>query len=300
MQCQYNLCMLQVAIGLGFVLLSIGVAAVFVVRHAVNRLARPTRSLVGGTPADYDLPHEAVSFSTPDGIALRGWWVQAGQPHRTLVFCHGHAGSKAPDLQYVPWLRDHGYSVLLFDFRAHGESEGLCTSLVGHGRHDLLAALAYLERRGIHRLGLMGFSMGAAVAISTAPLSPAVQAVVADSPFAELRTIVRAGMCNRGFPEPIASPLTELVIRSLAHNTGCNPSDADPIRWVSQVSPRPLLIIHGGKDLDVPVSEARRLYEKAHAPKELWIVDQAVHRCVDQCCPDEYRSRILAFFDQWL
>ena len=299
-QYQYNRRMWQLAIGLGFVLLSISAAVVLVVRHAVNRLARPARSLLGGAPADYALPYDSVSFSTPDGLTLRGWWIQAGTPRATLVFCHGHGGSKAPDLQYVPWLRDHGYNVLLFDFRAHGESEGVCTSLVCHGRHDLLAALTYLEQRGIHRLGLMGFSMGAAVAISTAPLSPAVQAVVADSPFAELRTIVKVGMCNRGFPEPISSPLTELVIRSLAHNTGCDPSDADPIRWVSRVSPRPLLIIHGGKDIDVPVSEARRLSEEAHAPKELWIVDQAVHRCVEQVRPDEYRSKVLAFLDRWL
>lgn len=57
------------------------------------------------------------------GTVLRGWFVAAPAPRATLVFCHGHAGSKAPDLQYVPWLRERGYNVLLFDFRAHGESE---------------------------------------------------------------------------------------------------------------------------------------------------------------------------------
>jgi pimeloyl-ACP methyl ester carboxylesterase len=300
MRHQYNYCMLQLAIVLGFVLLSISVAVALIVRHAANRLSRPARRLAGGTPADYDLPYEGVSFPTSDGIILRGWWIEAAPLRGTLVFCHGHGGSKAPDLKYVPWLRDHGYSVLLFDFRAHGDSEGVSTALVCHGQHDLLAAVAYLERRGIHQLGLMGFSMGAAVAIAAAPLSQAVRAVVADSPFAELRTIVRVGMCRRGLPQAIASPLTELVLKSLARRTGCTPSDSDPIRWVNDISPRPVLIIHGGRDLDVPASEARRLYERARTPKELWVVDQAAHRCVDQVCPDEYRSRILAFFDQWL
>jgi len=300
MQYQYNPCMPQVVIGVVLAFLSISVAVALVVRHAVNRLTQPMRNLRGGTPADYGLPYEAVSFSTPDGLTLRGWWIESEQRRGTLVFCHGHAGSKAPDLQYVPWLRSHGYSALLFDFRAHGESEGTRTSLVCHGRHDLLAAIAYLDQRGIHQVGLMGFSMGAAIAIATAPLTQAVRAVVADSPFAELRTIVRVGIRNRGFPEIIAVPLTQLVLTSVAISTGCIPSDADPIRWVDGVSPRPLLLIHGGEDIDVPASEAQRLYEKAHTPKELWIADRAAHRCVDQVCPEEYRSRVLEFLERWL
>jgi fermentation-respiration switch protein FrsA (DUF1100 family) len=146
----------------------------------------------------------------------------------------------------------------------------------------------------------VGFSMGAAVAIATAPLSTAVGAVIADSAFAELGTILTQRLWRRGCPPPLATLWTALILRAASYYCQCNVLLSDPIYWVGRVSPRPLLIIHGGRDRDVPVSEAKRLYEHAGLPKELWIVDEAEHRCADQICREEYVPRILEFLDAWL
>jgi len=146
----------------------------------------------------------------------------------------------------------------------------------------------------------MGFSMGAAVAIATAPLSPAVRAVVADSAFAELRTILVTYLRHHGIPRPLAAALASLIIRAAGLRLKAHLPDADPLRWVGRIAPRPLLLIHGGHDRDIPVSDARRLYEAAHEPKELWVVPQAEHRCVDKVSPQEYMSKVLGFFDRWL
>ena len=270
------------------------------VRRAANRLMYPRRNLAGGTPADYGLPFEPVSFVSQDGILLRGWFVQAENPRGTVIFAHGYAGSKAPDLQYVPQLREHGYSVLLFDFRAHGESGGEHSSMVYFERQDLVAAIEHLQQQGIEPIALMGFSMGAAVAMATAPLYSAVQAIIADSGFAELRTILLERIERRGFPRWIASILTTLTIWEVGRRLHCHLPDSDPLRWVARITPRPLLLIHGGQDKDVPVLEAKRLYQSAGEPKDIWIVPSAEHRCADQVCPDEYMARVLAFLDQWL
>lgn len=283
---------------LATVLLLLAITAI--VTYGVNRLIVPGRSLAGGTPSDHGLPYESVSFSSLDGTMLRGWFVPAVRQGGTVIFCHGRSGSKAPDLIYVPQLRQHGFSVLLFDFRAHGESDGICSSVVYHERQDLLAAIAYLKGRGIHEVGLMGFSMGAAVALVTAPLSEAVRAVIADSGFAELRTILMAHLQQRRIPRPLASGMASLVIWAAGRRLGCHLPDADPLRWVGRIAPRPLLLIHGGQDQDIPVSDARRLYDAAGEPKELWVVPQAEHRCVDKVSPQEYMRRVLSFFDRWL
>ena len=282
------------------ILLLLALATAVIVVYGVNRLICPGRSLAGGIPSDYGLPYERVSFSSFDGTMLRGWFVPAIQPRGTVIFCHGRAGSKAPDLIYVPQLRQHGFNVLLFDFRAHGESDGAQSSLVYYERHDLLAAIAYLQERGIREVGLMGFSMGAAVAIATAPLSQAVRAVIADSGFAELRTILVTYLQQHGIPRLIASGLATLIIWTAGLRLGCHLPDADPLRWVNQISPRPLLLIHGGQDQGIPVSDARRLYKAAGDPKELWVVSEAGHRCADKVCPQEYMDRVLRFLDQWL
>jgi alpha-beta hydrolase superfamily lysophospholipase len=282
------------------VLLLLALATAVIVVYGVTRLIYPGRTLVGGTPSDYGLPYEKVSFASYDGTILRGWFVPAIQPRATVIFCHGRAGSKAPDLIYVPQFRQHGFNVLLFDFRAHGESDGHKSSLVYYERQDLLAAIAYLQERGIKEVGLMGFSMGAAVAIATAPLSEAVRAVIADSAFAELRTILVTYLQQQGIPRWLASGLATWIIWAAGLRLGCRLPDADPLRWVGHIAPRPLLLIHGGQDQGIPVSDAHRLYESAGEPKELWVGPEAEHRCVDKVCPEEYMSRVLGFLDRWL
>lgn len=281
------------------IVLLLASATAFIVAYGVKRLTYPQRSLAGGTPSDYGLPYESISFSSLDGTILRGWFVPATQPRATVIFCHGRDGSKAPDLIYVPGFRQRGFNVLLFDFRAHGESDGRRSSLVYYERQDLLGAIAYLQGRGIERVGLLGFSMGAAVAVATAPLSEAVRAVIADSAFAELRTIVITYL-RRSLPRPLASALAALIIWAAGLRLGCHLPDADPLRWVGQIAPRPLLLIHGGHDQAIPVREAHRLYEAASQPKELWVVPEAEHRAADKVCPERYMARVLDFFEKHL
>jgi fermentation-respiration switch protein FrsA (DUF1100 family) len=167
-------------------------------------------------------------------------------------------------------------------------------------RRDLLGAIDYLARRGIDRVGVIGFSMGAVVAISTAPHSEAIRAVVADSGFARLRPAIARGAQERGIPAWLAEPLSYLVLWVAILRLRANLAEAEPLRWVAKIAPRPLLIIHGGRDWYIPVAEIERLYAAAGEPKELCLVPEAEHRQIDQHCPDEYKAKVLDFFDHWL
>ncbi len=251
-------------------------------------------------PAALGLPYEEVAFPTEDGLTLRGWFIPAPAPARgTIIFCHGHSGSMDGDIAYVPAFHQHGYSVLMFDFRAHGRSEGTRVSMGFHERKDVLAAIRFLESRGIRAVGLLGFSMGGATAIISAPLSPAVRAVVTDSAFAVLDTTVAGGLRVKGFPEPIPTLVGKTAVKLASLWLGCNLEDAYPIRWVHRAAPRGLFIIHGEADVYVPVEDARRLYALAGEPKQLWVVPLAGHREADTIAGEEYLSRILAFFDRF-
>lgn len=252
-------------------------------------------------PADLGLDYEAVTFPSRDGLRLGGWFVSGVAPVRgTVVFCHGHAGSLDPDLQYVPAFHRHGYNVLQFDFRAHGRSEGQRVSMGYYERLDLLGAVDFLLGRGIDRVGVLGFSLGGAVAITTAAKCPAIAAVVSDGGFARIRPTLQIGIQARGVPAWLARQLAPVVMRLAGWRLGCDPSAADPLRWIGQISPRPLLLIHGGQDLYVPRPEIEALYAAAGNPKDLWIVPEAEHRQVDRVRPVEYMSRVLGFFDRSL
>jgi fermentation-respiration switch protein FrsA (DUF1100 family) len=205
-----------------------------------------------------------------------------------------------PDIEYAPTFHDNGYNVLMFDFRGHGGSEGQRVSMGYHERLDLLGAVDYLRSRGIDRVGVLGFSMGGAVAISAAPQSEAIRAVVSDGAFARLGSAIVSGARERGLPGWVAAWVSPLMICLASLRLGAWLPKADPIRWVDKIAPRALLIVHGGLDPYVSLAEVQELYAKAGEPKELWVVPEAGHRMVDKQRPDEYRAKLLAFFDKWL
>lgn len=142
------------------------------------------------SPADFDLTFEDVSFQSRDSLTLRGWFIPANPAKPAIIFCHGHAGSMDPDVAYAPWFHAAGFNVLMFDFRAHGRSEGNRVSLGYFERQDLLGAVDYLQGRGIMEVGVMGFSMGGAVGVTTAAQCESIRATISDGGSAHLESAV--------------------------------------------------------------------------------------------------------------
>jgi fermentation-respiration switch protein FrsA (DUF1100 family) len=134
----------------------------------------------------------------------------------------------------------------------------------------------------------------------TAAQCPAIAAIVSDSGFGQVQPTVQAGLWHRGMPHRLARIVAPWVVRFVGLRLRCDLAAADPLRWVSQISPRPVMFIHGGRDIYVTLTEIERLYAAAGNPKALWIVQEAEHRRIDVLCPEEYRTRVLDFFEQWL
>jgi pimeloyl-ACP methyl ester carboxylesterase len=266
------------------------------------------------SPAGYGLPFAPVMFPTGDGLTLHGWFIPApggepfsakdedwtGNSKRTIVLAHGRFGSKDPDLKYVPWLRDAGYNCFLFDFRGHGRSEGEYTSFGYHERKDLLAAVELLRGKGIDQVGVIGFSLGAVVAIGGAAQCERIRAVVADGAFVELKKALARGAEERHVPSWLIRLLGPSILWVAGKRVGGNLEDVEPLRWVGSIAPRALFLIHGEEDPYASVEDVRRLYERAGEPKELWIAGGAWHRRVDQVYPDAYWERVLGFFARYL
>lgn len=252
------------------------------------------------SPADYGLNYEEVAFPSRDGLTLRGWFIPAASPRGTVIFCHGHAGSMDPDLKYAPAFHDRSYNVLMFNFRAHGGSDGHLVSMGSLEQQDLLGAVDLLRERGIERLGVLGFSMGGRVAISTAPQTDAIAAVVSDGAPVAILEAIAAGSRERGLPGFLAVPIARLTLWLAGRWVGCNLAAADAVRWAPRLPPGALLLVHGGRDPYVSTAAVKGLFAAAREPKELWIVPEAGHREVDKLRPDEYLERVIGFFDRYL
>lgn len=288
---------------LGIATLGIMGAAAGVAWYASNRV-NPSRirSYMDDytfTPWELNIPFEDITLYSADGLKLRAWWLANPQSERVVVAAHGHTGAKHEMLGVGSSLWRAGYNVLLFDFRGRGSSDDAPNTLAYREVDDMHAAINYaLERVPNAQLGVIGFSMGAAVSILTAASQPKVKAVIADSPFATASDVILNSMRNtlRITPAPLLTA-TDLAI---AARYGYRLSSIRPIDVVNQISPAALLIIHGLNDTLIPPEHGRQLFEAAGEPKELWLIEGAEHCGAYFADRPAYMQRVFAFFDQYL
>jgi pimeloyl-ACP methyl ester carboxylesterase len=132
---------------------------------------------------------EEVRFRAADGIELSGW-LMPGRPDRgAIVLCHDFGGSKSSVTNVAIALVRHGFTVLAFDFRAHGGSDGAGSTLGLAEKRDVLGAVDYLAsvpRGGAARIGAYGVGMGAYAAVLAARDRPALQVLVLDSVYPDV------------------------------------------------------------------------------------------------------------------
>ncbi len=248
------------------------------------------------TPADIGLEYEPVRFMTDDGVTLSGWLVPAARETRTAVIVlHGFSGNRLAELAaFVPWLHER-HHVLQFDFRGHGESGPGWVTLGSHERRDVAAAVTFLRSRDLGPIALFGVSMGAAIAVVSAPELP-VAAVVLDSPFAELHHPIGNRMREVGYP--LSGLGSRAIVAAAALRTRSRLPD--PIRHVSRLAPRALLVIAPKEDQLISWRQGLRLYEAAGEPKELLVVEGAGHAEAYAVAPETYRHRVLDFLERHL
>lgn len=242
--------------------------------------------------------YEDVTLCTEDRVRLAGWWLPRPESKQVVVGLAGHRGSKPELLGIGSGLWRAGNNVLLFDWRSRGQSDVAQHSLAYYELRDAEAAVRYaLSRVPDARLGVIGYSMGAAVAVLLAARTPEVSAVVADSPFTGIAEVVAYAVDRVRMPGRLVVSLADLLTgwRFGYHFEAVRPIDA-----VAAISPRPLFLIHGGDDTVIPVSHARLMFEAAREPKELWIVDGVAHCGGYFADRPAYVARVAAFFDQYL
>ncbi|GAB4482119.1 MAG: hypothetical protein Kow00124_30610 [Anaerolineae bacterium] len=248
-------------------------------------------------PERYGLTSTPVTIAARDGLRIAGRLIGRGE-RPVVIFCPGINGSMDGDSHLLPAFDAAGLDVLQIDWRAHGESEGECCTLGVREVADVLGALDFLAARGVSRAGLMGFSMGGAVALRTAAQDQRAACVVCDGGFVDPRHAIEGALRERtGRPLRLVARLA-LWLAGL--RCGVKLLEASPLPHASAISPRPVLFIHGDADPFVPIPAQDALFAACGEPKTLWRVPGAGHREAHRLAPEAYRERITAFFREHL
>jgi dipeptidyl aminopeptidase/acylaminoacyl peptidase len=288
---------MNILIGITLIVVGLSFILVYINTH-------PPKYPLHIPPSEYRADYEAVSFTAEDGIVLKGWFVKPPHPRTpspAIIICHGVGANRSDFTGLAASLSHRGYFVLLFDFRAHGESGGWRTSLGYHEQKDIIAALDFIRTRNEvdpGRIGIYGFSLGGSSAILTAAKTSAFSAVVADSAFTSLRDQARGAIT--GFYHLPEFPFLPLSILGYELYFQTRVGNISPVSVIAQIAPVPVLVIAGEGDRLVPADNGRKLYAAAQEPKELWLIPGAEHGATLAEAGSGYEKRVGDFFDKYL
>ena len=260
------------------------------------KLTTPVRDRQIGSPTD--LAYRDVTLQTVDGLTLAGWYVP-GTRAEAIVLVHGIHANRAYLLPQARILAAAGYGLLLIDLRGHGYSEGQMLTYGYDEALDVQAAVDYLSALPeVRRVGVIGHSLGGAAVVRAAARDERIEALVVQSSYSSLQRAIEDGFDN--FAWLPRWPFAPLVVALAQLRTGLRAREVDSAHDLATMSPRPVLIIHGADDTLFPVQHAYRMYAAAQAPKTLWVVHGVLHVNPIAGHEDEYKEKILAFFEDAL
>lgn len=257
----------------------------------------PPKYLSSQTPSDLSWAFENITLTTSDNLKLSGWFVPAKKEgsKSAIILLHGYPFDKGNLLSWTSFLHND-FNLLFFDFRYFGESEGKFTSLGFYERQDVLSTIDYLEKRGLEKIGLMGFSLGGTVALLTLPETDKIAAVVSDSAFANLDLIGQVYYQNLFFLKKPLTQLTKIYARIFLR---IDPDEVAPEEKVRGIK-IPIFIIHGRQDETITIEHAERLKEALgdNPNAQFWFLDKGTHGMLSSEVRKEYEERILNFFKE--
>jgi fermentation-respiration switch protein FrsA (DUF1100 family) len=275
----------------------VSTVAIFVlgVLWAGDRLTKPAQQSTG--VPDPDLHVLSLKFDSASGTMLSAWFVPGSSGAGALLLLHSVRSNKRAMLPRAKFLRALGFSVLLVDLQAHGESEGERISFGYREAADVRASVAKLQELAPgERIGVLGTSLGGA-ALLLSDVQPLLAAVVLES----LYPTIEEAVANRlrihfGAPGPWLSPL---LLSQLGPRLGITPTQLRPIQRVALLR-CPVLVVHGSEDRHTTMQEAERLFAAVPPPKEFYSLSGAGHVDLHAFGGKDYERRVGEFLGRHL
>ena len=253
----------------------------------------PQRVIGHQTPEKYDMTYESVEIKS-GSLTLSGWFFPSKQDDAPVVIVvHGLNASKGHFLLPTKMLYSNGFNVLLFDMRAHGNSDGQVISFGINEADDVKSAYdwanAHYPEKPVYALG---YSMGGAAVLFAAAQYGIFEKIVLDATFSRVEHVAKATILK------YTGPLRNIFWNSgeflIWAGTGIDVSKNQSDENINKIGDRQLMLIHGTSDKMIPYHESKRLYALATNKPVMWLVNGKGHT---QAMSDpQYESKLINFF----
>lgn len=302
----------MILVGL-LVVVYFGVGAV-----AASQLTKPLRRFdPADNPSAYGLDYEEVRYpARNDGLEIAAWYIPSEENEKVILLVHGKDDSRTYAfcngfVAFAKELHDAGFSVMMIDLRGHGESADSRFYFGIRENSDVLGAVDWLEARGYQpgKIGVLGYSLGAASVIYAAAEEQAIGAIWIDSAYADVGAVLEDTWVSvSGLPQMMLYS-TEAMVRL---QYGYDIAASRPIERILEVAPRPIYAAHCQEDPFIKISQMEELLTVSQNV-QTWVMancDQhsqgldlvpeflnshAIGYCLQ---PDEYTQRVIQFFSE--
>ena len=289
----------------------LGITAYFYRRTMIRGNAKTDRTIkMAGTDWNQHMPfiqarkeamlsekHSDEWLMSADGLRLHATWFPQGECKKIVICFHGYTSQGMKDyLGLSGYYLKNGYSMLLVDERAHGESEG---KYIGFGCLDRIDALKWINWV-LRKCGedveilLHGTSMGGATVLmmSSLELPAQVKGIVSDCAFTSPKEVF-SHVLKSMYHLP-AFPVMNISNFINKRFAGYGLDECNAAREVKKAKV-PILFIHGSGDTFVPYSMCETMYENCASSKKKLIIEGAAHAECYYKDTDAYENALTEF-----
>lgn len=252
-----------------------------------------------GDPSSQGIDFEEIYFISSDGLTIPGWYMPSSSVQQAILLVHGRGASRREGMRYAKAIIDAGYNVLAIDMRHPRQNLNIISSMSYHEKKDVVAALDYLEKvKNIKSIGVMGFSMGASTSIIVMAKDPRIKVGVFSGGYANASDVLAERAENvYGLPR---YPLMPVVQKLFEWRGDLDIDEINPEKYISQISPRPIYIMHGTADTTVGFHHGQRLFDAANEPKQFWQVEGGGHTRLWQFDKHKAETSVVEFFNHYM
>lgn len=216
---------------------------------------------------EFGIVAESLKLITEDELSIVAWKVEADNPKAIVILLSGIQNPSVTAFWgYSKMLMDHGYSSLLIEMRAHGDSEGNRVSLGMDEYLDVKAGVEYIKGDTKHEdvpIIVWGTSMGGTTAINAIGEIDEIDGLISCSAYSSWPDVFCDNMVNMGMPSFIAAIEKPFVSLYLGIAYGFDKLDINPLSEIQKLNGRPAFIAHSKEDSQVPYASFERIIEKA-------------------------------------
>lgn len=216
--------------------------------------------------------YSTIWLQTKKGVKIAAWHARADSTSKgTILMFHGLLGSKNTLIREGSAFLSMGYSILMVDARAHGQSEGSSISLGYYETEEVKIAHDYIAGQGEKHIFLYGTSLGAVEvikAVSDFHLKPA--GIIIEMPFLSLQSHLKGRARMLGFP---AQPFASLTSFWIGVEHGFNGLSFNAVKSAADIH-CPVLMQYGEKDQLVLKHETDRIYKSIASTKKKLVIYQ--------------------------